>query len=113
MFDFLISTAHAQAAGAQGAAGAGPLGGMLPILLVIGVFFVLVIRPQMKQQKELKKMISELKVGDQVIFAGGIHGKIVNIHDDELKVSVALGVDMTIERQAVQNKKQVAAKQLK
>ncbi len=54
---------------------------LVMIVLMIGVFYFFMIRPQMKKQKELKKFREALKAGDKVVTIGGIHGKILEISD--------------------------------
>lgn len=65
---------------------------LLPILFLV-IFYFLVIRPQQKKDKKIKEMRNKLKVGDEIITIGGIHGKIVKIKDDVLTVEV--GADKT------------------
>ncbi|MEY4805155.1 MAG: preprotein translocase subunit YajC [Bacteroidota bacterium] len=60
---------------------AGGANQLIMIVLMIGVFYSFMIRPQMKKQKELKKFREGLKAGDKVVTIGGIHGKILEISD--------------------------------
>ena len=78
-------------AGADGAAGCAG-GGMEP-LLMIGVFYLFIIRPQQKKAKEHRNLIDNLKENDRVITASGIVGKVVSIKDD--KGLIVLRVDDT------------------
>lgn len=72
--------------GAEGASsissGLGGLANLLPMVAIFLVFYFLLIRPQMKKQKELQALVSNLKKGDKVIAAGGIIGKISKIEDN-------------------------------
>ena len=61
--------------------GLGALSGLLPMVLIIGVFYLLLIRPQQKRQRELQQTISELKAGDRVVTTGGIIGIITTVRD--------------------------------
>ena len=61
--------------------GLGALGGLLPMLLIIGVFYMLLIRPQQKRQRELQQTIAELKAGDRVVTTGGVIGTITTVRD--------------------------------
>lgn len=61
--------------------GLGAIGGFLPMILIIGVFYVLLIRPQQKRQRELQETISTLKVGDKVVTTGGLIGTITTVRD--------------------------------
>ncbi|MBU6436298.1 MAG: preprotein translocase subunit YajC [Betaproteobacteria bacterium] len=97
----LISTAYAQAAPAAATGGTDLLTGMLPIALMFVVLYFLMIRPQMKRQKEAKAMLEALAKGDEVVTIGGILGKITKIGDNVLHIEVASGVEVQIERGAV------------
>ena len=73
---FFISTAYAQTAPAAAGGGAeSMLTGLLPMLLIFVVFWFLLIRPQMKKQKEHKAMVEALGKGDEVLTAGGVVGR--------------------------------------
>lgn len=61
--------------------GLGAIGGLLPMVLIIGVFYVLLIRPQQKRQRQLQETIATLKIGDRVITNGGIIGVITTVKD--------------------------------
>ncbi len=61
--------------------GLGAISGLLPMVLIIGVFYVLLIRPQQKRQRQLQETISTLKIGDRVITNGGIIGVITVVRD--------------------------------
>ena len=61
--------------------GLGALSGLLPMVLIIGVFYLLLIRPQQKRQRELQQTIAELKAGDRVVTSGGIIGVITTVRD--------------------------------
>lgn len=94
----LISSAHAQAAAGGAAAGSsGGLMGILPLVLMFGVLFLLVIRPQMKRQKEHKALIEGIQKGDEVIVNGGLVGKITNSGDTFLTLEVATLADKPVE----------------
>ena len=95
----------AQAAPAAGASSPfGAVGSFLPIVLIFGVFFLLVIRPQQKKAKEHTQMLSQLKAGDIVVTQGGIIGKITGIKDLEVTVEVQQGVRLKVLRSHVTNK---------
>jgi len=97
---FLISDAWAQAP-----AGAPPGGGAMSWLFLIGMFAIMyffLIRPQMKRQKEHKKMVEALKKGDEVQTMGGLMGKIQDIGETFIKLEVADGVVLTVRRVAVE-----------
>jgi preprotein translocase subunit YajC len=98
-----ISEAFAQAAPAAGAADS-PLGsitGMLPIILMFVVLYFVMIRPQMKRQKEHKAMIEAVAKGDEVVVAGGLLGKVAKLGESFLHIEVANGVEIQVQRSAV------------
>jgi preprotein translocase subunit YajC len=101
-----ISQAFAQAAPAatatDGPMGAlGGLGGMLPLVLMFVVLYFVMIRPQMKRQKEHKAMIDALAKGDEVVTSGGVLGKVSKMGDTFVGVEVANGVEIQVQRTAV------------
>lgn len=81
--------------------GWGTLTGFLPIVLIIGVFYVMLIRPQQKRQRELQEMISALKTGDRVVTTGGVIGTITSIKDTSLLIRSADKSILEIARSAV------------
>jgi len=102
-FHVFISEAFAQAAPAAGGAESflGSLGGMLPLVLMFVVLYFVMIRPQMKRQKEHKAMIDALAKGDEVVTSGGVLGKVSKIGDTFVGLEVAQGVEIQIQRSAV------------
>jgi preprotein translocase subunit YajC len=62
------------------------LSGMFPILMIFGIFYFVLLRPQMKRQKETQSMLSKLGKGDEVITRGGLIGKITGVSDDGVVV---------------------------
>jgi len=81
--------------------GQNPIASFLPIILIVGVFYFFMIRPQMKKQKEEKKFRENLQKGDPVVTIGGIHGKIVEIEASTILVEVAMGTRLRFEKAAV------------
>jgi preprotein translocase subunit YajC len=99
----LISVAHAQtapAATAEGGLGSS-LMSMLPLVLMFVVLYFIMIRPQMKKQKEHRKMIDALGKGDEVVVAGGLLGRVNTVGDNILGVEIASGVEIQVQRSAV------------
>jgi preprotein translocase subunit YajC len=95
-----ISQAWAQAAG--GGAQGGGIESMLLIVLMFGVLYFMMIRPQMKRAKEHKAMIEALQKGDEVVSGGGILGRVTKLNENYVTLEVAQGVEMTLQRSAVQ-----------
>lgn len=80
-----------------GAAGAAPgWTGFLPIVGMIAIFWFLIIRPQMRQQKEHRQKIEAVKKGDQVVTAGGIVGKVAKVDDSYAEIDIAQGVRVKV-----------------
>ena len=99
-----ISSAFAQTAPAAAAAGGdmqSSLMSMLPLLLMFVVLYFVMIRPQMKKQKEHKAMIDALAKGDEIITAGGFLGKVSKLGDSFLSIELASGVEVQMQRSAV------------
>jgi len=97
---FFISDAWAQQAQAGG-----PADLLLSLAFPIGllaILYFLMIRPQIKRQKEHNKMIAALNKGDEVVTVGGIAGRIVELGDNFAQVEVADGVQVKLRRQAVE-----------
>ena len=94
----------AQAAPSGAAPGGSAVVQFLPLILIFGVFWLLVIRPQQKKSKLLQQMLSELKAGDVVVTQGGIIGKITGIKDPEVVVEVQQGVRLRILRSHITSK---------
>ena len=73
-------------------------------IMMIAVFVIMwlfMIRPQQKKQKELEKQRNEMKAGDKVVTAGGIHGKIDKVHDDTFSIEIAKGITINVDKSSV------------
>lgn len=79
---------------------AGGANQLIMIVLMIGVFYFFMIRPQMKKQKELKKFREGLKAGDKIVTIGGVHGKILEIADTTVLIQ-SEGTKLRLEKSAV------------
>ncbi len=99
----IISSAFAQTAPAAPAGGdmQSTLMSMLPLLLMFAVLYFVMIRPQMKKQKEHRAMIEALAKGDEVVTAGGLLGKVSKIGEAYIGVELASGVEVQLQRNAV------------
>ncbi|MBO4264089.1 MAG: preprotein translocase subunit YajC [Bacteroidales bacterium] len=100
-------TVFLQAAGASGASGQGAQQGgtmsfWIMIILLFGVMYFFMIRPQRKQQKELEKFRSELKKGDKVVTAGGIYGTIAEIQERTVLLKVDGEVKLRVDKASLQ-----------
>ena len=90
-----------QAAGAQAASQTGMGSFWVMIILLFGVMYLFMIRPQRKQQKELEKFRSELKKGDRVVTAGGIYGVVDEIKDRSVLIKVDGDVKLRVDKNSI------------
>ena len=97
-----ILLAQAQSAAPAGA-GPNPLASFLPIILIFIIMYFVLFRPQMRRQKEQRRLVSSLKTGDRVLTSAGIHGMITNVKDTTVTVKVADNVKIEMEKSAVTN----------
>ncbi|MEM9144636.1 MAG: preprotein translocase subunit YajC [Pseudomonadota bacterium] len=96
----IVSPAYAQTAGDAGAAGG--LLGIVPFILMFVIFYFFLIRPQQRRMKEHRKMIENLRKGDQVITAGGLYGKVTRIlEEDDCEVQIAEGVKIKLVKSTI------------
>ncbi len=98
------SNLWAQQAGA-GQEAKGPmqtLSFFFPLILIVGIFYLLIIRPQQKQAKQRQAMIAAVTKGDIVITVGGIHGRITGVADNVLTVEIADNCRVKVERSSIQ-----------
>ena len=95
--DFLIASAMAQ----DGAAQPSVWGSLIPLFLIVVIFWFLLIRPQMKRNKEHRELVSGLSVGDEVVSAGGLLGKITEVGDSFVSVKLADSVTVKLQRHSV------------
>ncbi|WP_353201840.1 preprotein translocase subunit YajC [Polynucleobacter sp.] len=94
-----ISNAFAQAPAA--ASDSGGLMSFLPLVLMFAVLYFIMIRPQMKRQKETKAMLEALAVGDEVVTVGGIMGKVTSLKDALITVEIASGTEVQMQKGAI------------
>lgn len=94
-----ISSAYAQSA--AGGDMSSTLTGMLPLVLMFVVLYFVMIRPQMKRQKEHRAMIEALAKGDEVATSGGLIGKVTKLQESYLNLEIANGVEVQVQRSAV------------
>jgi preprotein translocase subunit YajC len=85
----------------QGGEGQNPLVSLWPLLLIIVVFYLFMIRPQVKKQKELRKYRQSLQNGDKVITTGGIYGKIVGVTEQTVVLEVEDQSRIKVDKNAI------------
>ena len=94
-----ISNAFAQAPAAG--ADSGGLMSFLPLILMFAVLYFIMIRPQMKRQKETKAMLEALSVGDEVMTVGGIMGKVTAMKEAVVTVEISAGTEVQMQKAAI------------
>ena len=94
MTDNLLLTAVQAAPAPDGATSI--LLGLAPWLLIFGIFWVMVIRPQQRRVKEHQATIAAVKKGDRVITGGGIHGRVTKVEDKDAEIEIASGVRIRV-----------------
>jgi preprotein translocase subunit YajC len=99
MTHMFATPAYAQAAGGAG----GAFASFVPLILIFGIMYFLLIRPQQKKVKEHKAMVEALRRGDQIVTQGGVIGKVTKVVDDnEVKVEIASGTEVRVVRATIQ-----------
>ncbi len=96
-----ISQAYAQAAPAATGGTESSLLSLLPLVLMFVVLYFIMIRPQMKRQKEHKTMVEALAKGDEVVTSGGVLGRVSKLGESYLHVEVANGVELQVQRTSI------------
>ena len=96
--DYLIPNAWAQAAPAAQEPG---LMGFLPLVILFIVFYLFLIRPQMKRQKEHTKMVQGLVKGDEAVTSGGLLGRITDVGDNFVRLEIAKGTEVKVQKHAI------------
>jgi len=97
MMRFLITDAWAQV----GEGGGSNLLSFLPLVLIFGLFYFLLIRPQQKKKKEHESIVAAMQVGDEVTTNGGLLGKVTDLDDNLVTLDVAMGVNFQVQRHAI------------
>ncbi|MFP3042835.1 preprotein translocase subunit YajC [Treponema primitia] len=88
----------------QGGEGGGPgsmISTFIPFILIIGIFYFLIIRPQNKKQKETQKMLGALKKGDKIVTIGGVHGVIQSVKESSVVLKVDENTKIEFSRSAI------------
>jgi preprotein translocase subunit YajC len=98
-----VSLSFISNAYAQGAAGGAEssLMSFLPLILMFAVLYFIMIRPQMKKQKEHRNMLAAVAKGDEVVTSGGLLGKVTKVTDAYVGIEIAEGTEITLQKQAV------------
>ncbi len=101
---FAFTAAPALAQDAAAGAAPSPLAGLMPLVVIVAIFYFLIIRPQNKKMKDHRALIASVERNDKVVTAGGIHGKVTKVADDgTVMVEVASGVELKVEQSTLSN----------
>lgn len=96
----LIAVAYAQG-GALGGGAGGPLGSLftlLPLMIIFAIFYLLIIRPQQKQRRDLQQMLANLKRGDRVVTRGGLIGTVDKVEEQRLRLDMGNNLKLHVQR---------------
>jgi len=104
----MVTEAFAMASQPAAQEGGNPYSGLIMLVLMFAVFYFLLIRPQQKRAKQHKALIDAIKVGDAVVTAGGIHGKVAAVTDSVVTLEIATGVKIRVNRPAIVSKTEEA-----
>ena len=96
----MVSEAYAMAEGAAQGQGGG-YQGIIMLVAMFAIFYFLLIRPQQKRAKQHRELVNNLKAGDTVVTAGGIHGKITAVEDTVVSLEVTNGVKIKMNRASI------------
>lgn len=96
----LISVAHAQAPAPAPSAGS-TLMSLLPIIVMFVILYFVMLRPQMKKQKEMRAMLAALAKGDEVVTSGGVVGKITKVSETYIGLEITANTEVQVQRSAV------------
>ncbi len=96
----MVSEAFAMA-GQPAAGGQQGYEGIIMLVAMFAIFYFLLIRPQQKRAKQHKELVGAAAVGDQIITAGGIHGKIASVDESTITLEIATGVKIKMNRSAI------------
>ena len=101
LLDLLVPLAHAQGAPAAAPSAAEPFSPLILMLVFFGVFYFIVLRPQMKRAKEHRTLLSHLAKGDEVVAAGGLLGRVIEISDAFITLELADNVAIKVQKQSI------------
>jgi len=103
----MVSEAYAMA-GQAAAGGKQGYEGIIMLVIMFAIFYLLLIRPQQKRAKQHRQLLDALKAGDQVVTAGGIHGRIVTVQENVVTIEIDKGVKLKLNRASVTATKEEA-----
>ena len=81
--------------------GGSPLAPLIPLVLMIGIFYFIIVLPMRRRQKKVQEFLTALKVGDQVVTSGGLHATVTRVNEKTLQIEIAERVRVDIARSAI------------
>lgn len=96
--DWIISSAHAQAGAA---AQPSLMAQLFPLIALVVLFYFMLIRPQMKRNKEHKAMVTGLSKGDEVVTTGGLAGRVTEVGENYMSLEIAANIEVKVQKAAV------------
>ena len=99
--NFLAYAMGGLGGGGTGAEGGGGFGAFVPLILMFGIFYFLLIRPQQKKAKQHKQLLASLKKGDRVVSSGGLHGVVTGIAEDVVTMEIAPKIRVKVSRGSI------------
>jgi preprotein translocase subunit YajC len=97
----MVTEAFAMAANGAAQQGRSGYEGIIMLVIMFAIFYFLLIRPQQKRAKQHRQLIEALKVGDNVVTAGGIHGRVAAVQDAVVTLEIATGVKIKVNRASI------------
>jgi len=98
---FLLFLTSCMPPGTEGEGSTSGLIGIAPFVIIFLLFYLLILRPQQKQNRQRDALLKNLKRGDKIVTSGGLHGRITTVDDEILTVEIAKGVNVQVSRSSV------------
>ncbi len=101
LFDLELAESSFILAMATPQGGGSPLAPLIPLVLMIGIFYFIIVLPMRRRQKKVQEFLTALKVGDQVVTSGGLHATVTRVNEKTLQIEIAERVRVDIARSAI------------
>ena len=101
LFDLELAESSFILAMAAPQGGGSPLAPLIPLVLMIGIFYFIIVLPMRRRQKKVQEFLTALKVGDQVVTSGGLHATVTRVNEKTLQIEIAERVRVDIARAAI------------
>ena len=101
LFDLELAESSFILAMAAPQGGGSPFAPLIPLVLMIGIFYFIIVLPMRRRQKKVQEFLTALKVGDQVVTSGGLHATVTRVNEKTLQIEIAERVRVDIARSAI------------